>query len=665
MKKKIIFLVTILVSLSVTGSAFAYSYYLPYFIADENHWTGLGIKNSENNLDGGFTAIVHDQNGNVISRESHDIPPGGQKAVMIDGKGEGWIWISATYPLTGLSFFGTNGPDNYMADIPLVTDVSTTLHIPHVAQNDQWDTTVMICNPNYRSTTVYLTFVDDQGNRISSKKDIISHLGSRKYDVSVLTRDTLHINGSIEISADQGVAAFAVYSNLKSGGMSYAGINAVSPFPVNHATVEKNGIKYILQTDKTVYKSGDNVEIMYGVGSKSYDVITLGRVPSCSGYNLRIIQEDREIWKKFRILPSCPDSMANISFSRPRIWKKNAVWNMANDSGTAESHDDFTVPPGIYDITGELMLSEDKWIPVSLSVEIEPSESYPNSTATVEEDGLEYYLQTDKAVYDYGDNVKILYGVINKRDGNRVLETLSDCMRYNLYITSQAGETWVKYRTPPADCPGLPEYSLYPRGGEWKNYTDWNMKNDNGTAETYDDFPVSPGIYTVTGELRPSEDKRVTLSLSFQIKEPDPYPNSVVEKDGIEYYIQTDRSVYSMTDNVKILYRVKNKTDDTRTFGTVSVCDTYKTEFFIRKDSSDIWRSCWYIPPCGLTEFSLRPGEIWELERDWNMKNDNATYDPDDDSSVTSGGTYTVTGELRLSGDAAGRVPVSVSFEVR
>jgi hypothetical protein len=46
------------------------------------------------------------------------------------------------------------------------------------------------------------------------------------------------------------------------------------------------------------------------------------------------------------------------------------------------------------------------------------------------------------------------------------------------------------------------------------------MINDNGTAETEDDFPVGPGIYNITGELHTSpEEDRVRVSVSVNVRE--------------------------------------------------------------------------------------------------------------------------------------------------
>ena len=53
--------------------------------------------------------------------------------------------------------------------------------------------------------------------------------GSGSCPLSALLGDDSHTSGSVRITASQGVAAFALYQNLKTGDRSYAGISAVIP----------------------------------------------------------------------------------------------------------------------------------------------------------------------------------------------------------------------------------------------------------------------------------------------------------------------------------------------------------------------------------------------------------------------------------------------------
>ncbi len=213
----------------------SYDYYLPYFISDSEYWYGVGLRNSNGSEEANISATVYDQGGNVVKTENYTIPARGQEASLVkpDGyEGEGWVRVSSDQPLTGLCFIGEDPNITYMADITLIPALSETLNVPHVAQDAQWDTAVLVCNPNSSSTTVTLTFVDAQGNALYTAEHEIEANGSGRYELLELVGEINYSNGSVEIDADQGVAAFALYYNLKykeGSSFSFAGISAVDP----------------------------------------------------------------------------------------------------------------------------------------------------------------------------------------------------------------------------------------------------------------------------------------------------------------------------------------------------------------------------------------------------------------------------------------------------
>jgi len=95
--------------------------------------------------------------------------------------------------------------------------------------------------------------------------------------------------------------------------------------------------------------------------------------------------------------------------------------------------------------------------------------------------------------------------------------------------------------------------------------------------------------------------------------------NSIVEY-GIEYYIQTDKSTYSLGENVEMFFKVTNLTDQ-----AVRISCTQDPEFnlLVRKDGQTIW----LLKPFFLT-FSpgipLLPGEAEEIAHNWDMKDHGA-----------------------------------------
>ena len=137
--------------------------------------------------------------------------------------------MESDHPLSGLCFVAATGDPRHMFDISLIPKASLTLQIPHVAQNETWDSTVFIANPNDSETSATLVFYDENGEEKYSRTYNIRAMGSVIVRVEDLVGNESFANGSIEITADQGVAAFGLYDDLKSGGNDIAGISAVNP----------------------------------------------------------------------------------------------------------------------------------------------------------------------------------------------------------------------------------------------------------------------------------------------------------------------------------------------------------------------------------------------------------------------------------------------------
>jgi hypothetical protein len=96
--------------------------------------------------------------------------------------------------------------------------------------------------------------------------------------------------------------------------------------------------------------------------------------------------------------------------------------------------------------------------------------------------------------------------------------------------------------------------------------------------------------------------------------------SNFIVKDGIEYYMQTNKSIYDLGENVEMLYRVTNLSDQSVTyyFGQYPVWN-----FWVEKDKEQIWIAfdAWSSV---FTSFTVAPGEShWFPEVDlpliWNM----------------------------------------------
>lgn len=114
--------------------------------------------------------------------------------------------------------------------------------------------------------------------------------------------------------------------------------------------------------------------------------------------------------------------------------------------------------------------------------------------------------------------------------------------------------------------------------------------------------------------------------------------NSII-KDNIEYYMQTDKSVYDLGENVEMLYRVKNLSEEEVLFG---FGQSPVWNFWVDKDGENIFtavKGWWNV----YSEFTLTPGESKEFIDDnspyiWNMK--------DNGGNLVTLGMYNVTGGL-------------------
>jgi len=150
------------------GGGSPYAYYLPYFVAGGTQWSGLGLRNASVGSSANITVTGYSQTGSILAVEEKTLVARGQEAFVF-GAGlscEGWILVASDQPLIGLDFFGATGSDDHMADITLNPRLAGELIVPHVAQNDQWDTTLMVCNPHAETNTLDLVFVDGSGNQV-------------------------------------------------------------------------------------------------------------------------------------------------------------------------------------------------------------------------------------------------------------------------------------------------------------------------------------------------------------------------------------------------------------------------------------------------------------------------------------------------------------------
>jgi len=209
-----------------------FAYYVPLFKHPDKYWSGFGITNLSKSHTNIVSTTVRNENGLTLGTVKKIIPANGQAKFLIGTNftDNGWIIITSTYELAGLNFLGEHkgAASNYfLADVPFVRRLSKLLIIPHVAQNVNWDTTVFLANPNNKTATVNLTYTNRRGARTTPYRIAIPANGSKSISTALIGHSTNINGGYVTISSTQGLAAFALYNNLKTNNYSYAGINAV------------------------------------------------------------------------------------------------------------------------------------------------------------------------------------------------------------------------------------------------------------------------------------------------------------------------------------------------------------------------------------------------------------------------------------------------------
>ncbi|MEA3332385.1 MAG: serine hydrolase domain-containing protein [Pseudomonadota bacterium] len=209
-----------------------YSYYLPYFTANPGEWSGLGLSNNSPAANADVCILIYDENGNKIATEYRTITTNGQDSFVV-GAGldqTGWVKIQSSQPLSGLSFAGISNPGSYIAEVPFSRILSKSLIIPHIAQDNSWNTEIFMANPNNNPISVNLTYLNMKGSEpYGSFTYSIPANGSNNVQILALTNDNTTKSGKVMITATADISAFALYNNLQSGGNAYAGVNANIP----------------------------------------------------------------------------------------------------------------------------------------------------------------------------------------------------------------------------------------------------------------------------------------------------------------------------------------------------------------------------------------------------------------------------------------------------
>ncbi len=124
--------------------------------------------------------------------------------------------------------------------------------------------------------------------------------------------------------------------------------------------------------------------------------------------------------------------------------------------------------------------------------------------------------------------------------------------------------------------------------------------------------------------------------------------HAFAEKDGLEYYIQTDNDTYGFGGTVNITYRITNKSSSFKLVGDWPNLGA-ACPIFIRQSDKDIFR----LPPTPyeITKYYLAPQACCDAMMQWEMN----TWP---DFKPVEPGVYTVVGKIN-------GVSVSVNIEIQ
>src|SRR4030043_817554 len=139
--------------------------------------------------------------------------------------------------------------------------------------------------------------------------------------------------------------------------------------------------------------------------------------------------------------------------------------------------------------------------------------------------------------------------------------------------------------------------------------------------------------------------------------------NSIVV-DNIEYYIQTDKSVYGLGEGVELLYTITNLRDEV--FLVVDffpIWDILVTTNEV-ENFREVWSLHWYGGgPTGPVLFRLEADETWEFTYIWNQIDHRGTPEIGDDTQV-SPGVYIVSGVFQGIEGISNVIDTSVAVDI-
>jgi len=145
----------------------------------------------------------------------------------------------------------------------------------------------------------------------------------------------------------------------------------------------------------------------------------------------------------------------------------------------------------------------------------------------------------------------------------------------------------------------------------------------------------------------------VILALSETTKKAIAVNSNYIIEDDVKYYIQTDKSIYDLGENVEMLYEITNIGSEAITF---NFSYTPEWNFWVKNSNENLVFQAvtgWWTMG---TSFTLQPNDNRDFSYIWDMKNS--------EGNLVELGAYTVIGGLDANMGEYGYTQVPVGIDI-
>jgi len=128
----------------------------------------------------------------------------------------------------------------------------------------------------------------------------------------------------------------------------------------NSNSIVIDNIEYYIQTDKSTYNMGEDVNMLHRVTNMGDQDVTIqcNRIPQ---FNFRVKKNGNDIWSRYHFFLT---KLSYIEIPVGSFIEKTFTWDMYNDN-------DYLIGPGIYDVVG-VMYNSNTEVSVPITVIPEP-----------------------------------------------------------------------------------------------------------------------------------------------------------------------------------------------------------------------------------------------------------------------------------------------------